>query len=1251
MFKIFKRGRDSEGPVWSREWSPHGIELAKNGSGTVLGDPLAAGYLDQLRDDGLLYERDSGYLIDWETVFDALLSPKYPGLRDLLGLPDFTKLTPVLRSSNSLTDESFSITFAGWVSPTGDRRDCQLTGAIITCDGEAEFLSREQWQLSTEVVSFARRPQDLRTDLAHRQAWGRIRKLALVAGARLDDFLHRSVVLTPEKLEIGLRKSNGVGDDSVIEIEPRFSGAPADWLERFDSSRTVFDRYDFATPEGVIQVLISPKVKTVLSEIKRLPLRRVAGSRAQAFILNPFATLGEDAKDVITEEQFEAAREEAGLHYERFVPQIERDAAGRPLRIGVLVETASAAGPMSSETHWLTNEELGSFVAKLQSAIERGFQLLGWRGYDLELQGDSGEHLATLSDALELRSKAPSVVTYAQVYDLNSYSSRIEGIGIEKPYYSPYIAKRKDDEGWFPDNVLPFIVFTPHGSSEAVAVPVSDELIKQLDDAKTEARDAGRESVSVPWLDKPVPLPEADDIISTFEEVMTDVQNSTFDPEKIAARQKEKLGKRKSLLLRANIQSLEYDEMRRAALLALPAEPQLPSSLRHEFPLMPHQRDGVAWLQHLYGAKNKYQVRGAVLADDMGLGKTLQLLTFMAWLNETDAKLDPMLVVAPVSLLENWKEEADKFLQPGSLPIVTAYGEFLAELRVPREAIETRLRTEDGLIRFLKPGWIGDAKVVLTTYETLRDLEFSFASQRWSFMVCDEAQRIKNPAAMVTRAAKKQNVGFKIACSGTPVENTLADLWCLFDYVQPGLLGALDEFGKRYRKPIEAKTDEERARVEELRSYIEPQILRRMKSDVVKDLPKKIEVEGCKNLTLSDRQRNLYSGAIEDFKGRNNAGSTSPFKNHLGLLHYLRLICTDPKRHGLTVFKPEPVREYRANAPKLDWLLKELERIKGKGEKAIVFCEFRNIQRLLQHYIRDAFDVTPDIINGDTPASSSHATSRQKRIKAFQSAPGFGVIILSPVAVGFGVNIQAANHVIHYTRTWNPAKEDQATDRAYRIGQTKDVYVYYPVVRAEDFCTFDVKLDELLRLKRALARDMLNGAGDIGPGDFSITDIVPERNAENIDEAVTLEAARRMEWRHFEGLAAAIWKKKGFDYCYCTAPANDNGVDVVAITGSEGELIQTKTAAAEGARLGWDTVKEVVGGEAYYRRRHPKVEFRKVGMSNQFFNAQAIAQAELNNVELVGQNELADLLKRFPVTMLDVERVLYGEWGEASVDQ
>lgn len=1248
MFQLFKRAGGPSENAWVRALTPSGMVLSRTAQpdGVRLQSTQVDGFLTQLADDGLAVETDTGFVLGWDAFYTALSQQAYSGLSEVLSLPPLTESAPALRSTGSLTDDDFSIAIGSWRLANGAEQAFDLVGPVLRADGESQLMRPEQWSLFKEVVGFARRTPDEHNDLAHRQAWGRIRKLAIQAGARLDDFLHRSVVLTPEKLEIGLRRSTDVGDDHVVQIDPGFAGAPADWLDAFDRSRDVKDRYDIVTKEGIVQVLVTPKVRTVLQEIKRLPGRTVAGARAQAFLVNPYATLGDDAVDVIVEAQFEKAREDAGLSYERFTPVFERDAVGYPLRVGLLIETASSSGPATSETRWLDDASLGAFIRSLQKALTLNYQLVAWQGYDLEVQAETQRHHDELKEAFERRQAPPTLVTYAQVHDLSGYSSRVEGIGIEKLYHSPYIAKKDEGAGWFPENVLPVVVYQPAGASGPIAVPTSKAAVEQLDKAMKAAQAAGDATVKASWLPDDVTVEEAANIVETFNNVFKDVETGSFDPSKqYWATRNAPLGAKKQLVLRANIQALEYEELRRDALESVPAEPRMPTCIRPEYSLMQHQREGLAWMQHLYSLQTDYQVRGAVLADDMGLGKTFQLLALMAYLIERDSNIDPMLVVAPVSLLENWAEEARKFFKEGSLPLLTAYGDALASLRVPRAQVDQRLQADDGLVKFLRPNWIGNAKIVLTTYETLRDLEFSFAAQRWSLMVCDEAQRIKNPSAMVTRAAKKQNVAFKIACTGTPVENTLADMWCLFDYVQPGLLGALNDFGQRYRKPIEAKTDEEKARVEELGARIAPQILRRMKADVATDLKRKVIVEDCRRLPLSSVQRNLYAKAIESFKKRGDPNHVTPFKNHLGLLHYLRLVCTDPRPHGLNVFKPEPTKQYREKAPKLDWLLTQLKAIKKTGEKVIVFCEFREIQRLLQYYIEAELGFKPDIINGDTSASTSHTASRQKRIKAFQSLDGFGVLILSPVAVGFGVNIQAANHVVHYTRTWNPAKEDQATDRAYRIGQKKDVYVYYPVVQAEDFMTFDVKLDRLLTYKRALAEVMLNGSGDINPADFNLADVVPASDAEEIDERVDLDTALRMGWQHFECLVGVLWTKRGYD-CYRTPGTADNGVDVVAQAGRKGQLVQVKTSGTDGAALNWDAVKEVVAGEAFYRRRHPNVDFEKVCLTNQFFNRQAQENAELNSVQLLDQTHLAELLKQHPVTMLEVERMLYAEWQD-----
>jgi SNF2-related domain/Helicase conserved C-terminal domain/Restriction endonuclease len=1245
IFSLFKKSTVGERQrLWHRILSVDGVTLShRGGDGTTVQATGLGGALRQMLDDGLAEEWEEGYLLTWDHLFEAVGMREYEGLSEALELPALTSLRPMLSSRGALVDEDFAICLGPWVDAEGQAVGPEYQGASLQVGSRSELMTPEQWELFKAVKSFAQRPSEQRTEQAQRLAWGRIRRQALAARAVLGDFLVKTVVLTPERLDLAFRKSDTVSDDTVIEVLTGFEDAPADWLTQFDRFGHVASRYDMPSQDGgLVQVVISPEVRTVLEQVKRLPGRRIAGSRAQAFLVNPFATLGEAASKVIDEAQFEQAKVDAGLLFERFTPVVERAADGSPAQVGLCIESADPAGLTSADALYFSDDELKRFVGRLEYALKQGHQLIFWEGRELEVLPETEEHLKTLHLALDQRLMPKVLITYDQVHDLSAYSSRVKGVGVEKPYYSPYIAKKKEDEGWFPDNVFPIIAYTPEGSAEQVALPVNDEAIETLRKAADEAECRGEAEFTLPWLPKPIKVNEAKRIAGTFEGVLDDVKERKFAPEnRKPTGPKSKI----TLVLRPNIDTVDYEEKRAAALQVKEHAPRVPRTLTPDAKLLDHQRDGVGRLQYLFGLRTRLNVRGMVLADDMGLGKTLQLLTLMASILEEDPAAKPMLVVAPVSLLENWKEEAEKFY-PGAFNILTAYGEALAPLRVPRESIDERLRSKDGLVKFLKPSWVRDAQLVLTTYETLRDLEFSFASQHWSLMVCDEAQRIKNPAAMVTRAAKKQNAEFKIACTGTPVENTLADLWCLFDFVQPGLLGALNEFGRTYRRPIEIddRDEEGKKRIEKLRADIEPQILRRTKLEVIEDLPKKVVVESCRRLPISTTQRQLYARAIDDFKKRGDPGSHTPLKNHLGLLQYLRLICTDPRRHGLTVFKPEPLAHYRKAAPKLDWLLTQLLQIEAQGEKVIIFCEFRNIQRLLQHYISEVFRFEADIINGDTTASATSAASRQKRIKAFQSKPGFGVIILSPVAVGFGVNIQAANHVVHYTRTWNPAKEDQASDRAWRIGQKKDVFIYYPVVAAEDFTTFDVKLDQLLERKRSLAGDMLDGCPDISTADFHVEDVVPSEFTEGIDEVVTLDTAMRMEWRHLEGLAAAIWCKRGFETVYCTPAANDNGVDVVAIRGSYGELVQIKSSAADGRLLGWDAVNEVVAGEAFYRRKHPGVAFKKVGLTNQFFNSGAHEKASLNAVELLDQSHLAQLLAEHRVTMIDVERLLYNQW-------
>lgn len=1223
--------------LWAVMPTAEGLSYRPASDGTVAAS-LLDGVLAQWIDDGYAEEEaPHGYRLSWPAVYAVIGNPDYSAQAPELGLPELLDWVPRLISRGSLSDQDFVVGIAGWLDGSGRSIDeVRLIGATASVRATRGLLPYASFRLLERVAAFAQRGDSERDERSQRLAWGELRALALEAGARLDDFLLRTVVLSPERLRIGLRKG-GTGGPTLIEVIPGFESCPDGWLEQFDAFGQVRDRYDVLTPNGVVQVIVRPQVKAVLQQIKRMPGRRAAGARAEAFVANPFATLGEEAGNVIDPEAFEAERVRAGLVFDRFTAYVDRSAA--PVEAGIVIESGVGEGVTSHRLAFNTHEA-PDFIKQGRAALAGGRQLFAWNEYEFELRGDTEDQFAVLEAALEPVQAASPLLQAQAIYDLSIYSERIQGIGVEKPYASPYIARKDDGEGWFPSNLVRMIEIPPERpDAPPTYVPIDDKALEQLAAAVRRAEADGAGAVTVPGTRIEIPLADARDIVATFATAMEKAGVGELGPE---LQQKSERKLRKGLLIKPNITVTDYIEQRIEALTAPRAGFEPPQALRPEIRLKHHQVEGAAWLQHLF-RMSPADCRGAVLADDMGLGKTLQLLTLIAWAHEQDANLPPALIVAPVALLENWRDEVGKFLKVGALPLLEVYGDTLGALRVPKAEVDEQLRA-DGFVRFLKPGWVGGAKVVLTTYETLRDLEFSFAAEKWSILVCDEAQKIKNPNALVTRAAKKQHARFRVACTGTPVENTLADLWCLFDFVQPGLLGALNEFGQRYRRPIEAETDEEKSRVQELRKLIDPQILRRLKSQVATDLPRKIEREDCKQLPLTPVQRTLYSQAIAQFGKRNDPNASTPFNNALGLLHYLRLVCTDPRPYGMSGFRAEPLGHYRTKAPKLDWLLGVLKEIRSRGEKALVFCEFKDIQRLLRHYIQEELGFAAEIVNGDTAASSKSDQSRQKRIQAFQSRPGFGVIILSPLAVGFGVNIQAANHVIHYTRTWNPAKEDQATDRAYRIGQEKDVHVYCPVVTAADFTTFDQKLDRLLELKRKLAEDMLNGSGDVGPSEFDIGGVAPPDAPGMQPHVLSFEDVLRMSARYFEAYVAVLWARQGYPRVTLTPQSGDGGVDVVAIRGREGCLIQCKTSHSSTRQLGWDAIKDVVTGEAGYRAQYPGIEFKKVCVATQAFNAGARAAAEANCVQLVDVTALEEMHEHQRLTREDIERLVWSSW-------
>lgn len=1021
-------------------------------------------YLLQLEEEDYLISLPNKMLLTWDNIYRLISDQDHEISIKLLGLPDLKSVSPILRSQGSLADSDFSVIIAGWFDEE-NHETITVSSRIGPCfkyQGETVLLPQASWAVLKEIKEFERLKIEQPGELTNQVAWSQMRRLGGLANAKFDSFLERSIVLKPESLRLKLSKSTDE-EINVVQVEPYFEDQPNGWIETFDGMQFVPDRYSISSANGgVTHVLISPEVKAVLQEIRKLPGRRVAGDNALQLLRNPFACLGDDALKVIDEEQFQVDREEADFSFYRFqlLPMFTDEQ--KILEVHLELNPISSSHLQTVTQTFLDAGTLHLFVEELHKKMSIGLSCGFWKGYQLELADFTHEQLSGLEALVERWKKEAHGDFFEQLFDLSSYGSRVIGIGAATAINSPYI-QTESKQQWIPDELLS-TEFSEFGS----LVNVEMDGVVQLEEIRKSIADAqlgNFDSVTIPGTKDKVPL----EVAMAIEKKWSSQVNSQG---KSKGSEIQKTTK-PIILIENNIELAKF-VANRSEKLSLPigVKPILPKSLKPEVKLRDHQLMGVAQLQHVYGLSPR-DASGYLLADDMGLGKTIQLLTFIFCQVEQSPNDGPVLIIAPVSLLDNWENEMSRFFDVDMSKVLKLYGSSLSAIKLSKSQLPAHVKAM-GITNLLIPDWFKDRKVVLTTYETLRDQEFSLARQHWSIVVCDEAQKIKNPGALVTQAAKALPARFKIACTGTPVENSLTDLWCLFDFIQPGFLGALNDFGKKFQRVENEEEEIYQKRIETLREIIKPQLLRRMKKDIAKDLPPKYESEECKSLLMGTKQEALYRHELATFS---NSGSTEGKKSQgntaiLGLLHKMKMICAHPSLVDASI-------DAVIDSPKLSWVLTELEKIKSKDEKVILFTEFREIQRALQLAILDKFGLQVTVINGDTSSSSEKADSRQKLIDRFQAKPGFGAIILSTTAVGFGVNVQKANHVIHYTRTWNPAKEDQATDRSYRIGQEKPVYVYYPTVTATSFSTFEQKLDRLLKQKRELADDMLRGTGDV----------------------------------------------------------------------------------------------------------------------------------------------------------------------------
>ncbi|WP_332747669.1 SNF2-related protein [Hydrogenophaga sp.] len=1268
LFDLFRRlGSGSSTPaVLSRKWTHEGlfvrfaVELAEATLDALLEstdkaspeETFFAAYLSQLVGEDRASLSVNGVLVPWGVVYDLITAQEHAGVVQAFELPRSQQLVPVLDSMDTMVEKTFEVLEVAWVGEGGPTTVSSIVGAIATLDTGEVLLPRASWELSHSIREFTKRGEDARTQHENELGWGVIRTLADHAGALYRrPYLQSTFVLTPQTLRLPLSKED-TPFGRVLTVEPTFEGAPQGWVKAFDGFTSVQAHYDFSSPgTGFTRVVISEPVRKVLEVIKReMPTRRVAGSKAERFIHNPWSFLGESAHEVIKEHEFAQDKACAGALATAFSvrPRIHE---ARIDHVDLVVTQHFHEGASSTEvTPFEGPDALASFLGQLERTLRDDRMQFPWNEYDLTIDGESPVQLEHGRQVEHLWRTQPAVkISFEDIYELEGYSGRIEGIGVAKPIYVPLLQKPSTDDegkpGWMPGDLTPMVKVTLAGHEGQVVLPLSKEWVNEFEGQVKEAEASGAKEVINASLPTPVETPQARTLVDSFLS-MLDAQKKV--KEQGSSNKKEPKNRKETLLVKLNFFAVDYVEERRLS-LALPsgAQPEIPASLRPSIGLKKHQQNGIAWFQHLV-SRAPSDCRGALLADDMGLGKTLQLLAVLAWYYEKNPHASPSIILAPKSLVENWAAETRKFFDDSFPELLVLYGDSLKARKQPLGLIDEQLHTK-GVVDLLRPGWAGDAKVIVTTYEVLTSYEFSLARHPFAFVICDEAQRIKTPGTHVTLAAKALKADFRIACTGTPVENTLADLWCLFDFVQPGLLGGLEEFGRTYRRPIECETDEQKSALDLLQNTIAPQTLRRTKLDIASELPKKFfgyraassdAVSFKERLSDTERlevrmsahQNLLYLGGLKKLQ---DAGSENDARKRarlsFGALHLMKAVCAEPYCLPGMKFMPDKagIDSHYVNSPKLKWLLKELERVRTAGEKAIVFTELREVQAALYYFLREEFGLKPSIINGDSQ-------NRQSIIERFSATKGFNVIILSTLAAGAGLNVTAANHVFHFTRPWNPAKENQATDRAYRIGQDRDVFVYCPVIVSDSYATFDVRLDEMLLRKAGLAdstlggsgmESMLNGAGR----DISFTELVSSstEGAAVSKRYLTMDDVDRMDGYRFEVLCQMLWTRAGFTAQLTPKAKGDGGIDVIALKGREGELLQCKSSV--NPEVGWDAIKEVTAGAARYQRQFAGTRFRKVAVTNQRFNRGAREQAEANAVRLFERLDLEDLLGRHPL--------------------
>lgn len=928
--------------------------------------------------------------------------------------------------------------------------------------GEAHVLSRALDWLVEQGVEVEHSSADVLVRAPSFAAWAEIGSLAEAAA---DPEERAEIVELVEALERALTKD-------AREVELRLSGLPGQPKSRLD----VVVRAASESPHGVggesedvaEALRCGPLLAAVIEWSREYGRATSQGARRSALLAaNRCALAMETALRGTVQVRIADAVRKQRASRAASVSVFVTDAEGMPGAASIRAEVITEDGAriaVSPATHDAGSALVAAgrteFVSLSPSQARALDELRSWKGVSkasLEAKGALEEPQRILS-ASTLEHAGEGLV-------FEGYSERVLGF---RPALKGELARPRESYGiaWYDEADVGgsrLFAVIPRRSEAGSALPPiriedraqAESLLEQCMAAITSAAPP---EAPMDVQGAPVHAPEALATVLRDEIRKDDERQEKANQEATATRQ-------------GTLVAELADATRTSTLDHVPVvEPpwgELDALLAPGFSVLPHQREGIRWLWSRYCAalEGRGEERGALLADDMGLGKTFQIACVLALASAKRRVRTPHLILAPKILVRAWQQnEIERYFRPRTLSTRVVEG---ADLRAGSGA----LVNDEGAIR---PRALEEHDVWLTNYDTVQGYGPALGVVDWHIVVLDEAQAIKNANTAASRNARALKKTMGIAATGTPVENSLADVFALGDFAFQGLLGEnVRAFDKRYPANDETAVSSLRTALrfgEGACAYV----LRRDKQTTLGGRlpPKRLHVE---RMPMADAQRRLELDLVQSARARK--GGTLDLLSDLQKLYQHPVLLEADRRADFV-----PLEQLEAESPKLAWLRRKLREIAARGEKALVFTLWHRMQGILRYMLSIDY---PEVVAGRDIIVNGDASSQRTalaRIAQFSQRPGFDVLILSPRAAGTGLTITAANHVIHYGRWWNPAREDQATDRAYRIGQEREVHVWIPILHhpGDPDAGFDARLEDLMAQKRDVAADFLAPvAGDL----------------------------------------------------------------------------------------------------------------------------------------------------------------------------